>query len=153
MPFFLMFCSPFCFMLMLGLHAHMLDIMSMVMSCLDLHVCMHVLCSYAYMSRSMLSHACVLGSMFSTCFMLSSMYLCAPCHACVPRPRLVCHAMCYCNPFVPFITFSYVLAFWFELDLGHMVFVIGHTLWPISKGLDHLFFMSVLACFYVLCLY
>ena len=35
-------------MLMLGLHAHMLDIMSMVMSCLDLHVCMHVLCSYTY---------------------------------------------------------------------------------------------------------
>ena len=26
----------------------MLDIMSMVMPCLDLHVCMHVLCSYAY---------------------------------------------------------------------------------------------------------
>ena len=104
-----MFCSPFCFMLMLGLHAHMLDIMSMVMSCLDLHVCMHVLCSYAYMSRSMLSHACVLGSMFSTCFMLSSMCLCAPCHACVPRPRLVCHAMCYCSPFV---TLSFFLEFW-----------------------------------------
>ena len=31
-----------------GLHAHMLDIMSMIISCLDLHVCMHVLCSYAY---------------------------------------------------------------------------------------------------------
>ena len=43
MPCFSMFCSSFCSMLMLGLHAHMLDIMSMVMSCLDLHVCMHVL--------------------------------------------------------------------------------------------------------------
>ena len=35
---FSMFCSSFCSMLMLGLHVHMLDIMSMVMSCLDLHV-------------------------------------------------------------------------------------------------------------------
>ena len=32
----------------LDLHAHMLDIMSMVIPCLDLHVCMHFLCSYAY---------------------------------------------------------------------------------------------------------
>ena len=84
--------------------------------------------------------------------MSSSMCLCAPCHACVPRPRLVCRAMCYCNPFVSFIAFSCVLAFWFGLDLGPMVFVIVHTPWPVSKGLDHLFFMSVFACFYVLCL-
>ena len=41
-------CSSFCSMLMLGLHAYMLDVMSIVMSCLDLHVCMHVLCSYAH---------------------------------------------------------------------------------------------------------
>ena len=45
MPCSSMFCSSFCSMLMLGLHALMLDIMSMVMSCLDLCVCMHVLCS------------------------------------------------------------------------------------------------------------
>ena len=32
-----------------------------------------------------------------------------------------------------------------------MVFVIVHTLWPISKGLDHPFCMSILACFYALC--
>ena len=48
MPCFSMFCSSFCSVLMLGLHTHMLDIMSIVMSCLDLRVCMHVLCSYAY---------------------------------------------------------------------------------------------------------
>ena len=48
MPCFSMFCTYFCSMMMVGLHAHMLDIMSMDMSCLDLHVCMHVLCSYAY---------------------------------------------------------------------------------------------------------
>ena len=40
------------------------------------------------------------------CFMPSSMCLCAPCHACVPRPRLVCHAMCYYSHFVYFIAFS-----------------------------------------------
>ena len=102
-----------------GLHAHMLDIMSMIISCLDLHVCMHVLCSYAYirvftwlyawihvlpclcakflclhacfyayMSMSMLPHACVFGFMLFICFMLYSMCLCAPCHVCVPRTRL-----------------------------------------------------------------
>ena len=48
MPCFSMFCSSFCSMLMVGLHAHMIDIMSIDMSCLDLHVCMHILCSYAY---------------------------------------------------------------------------------------------------------
>ena len=32
-------------------------------------------------------------SMFSTCFMLYSICLCAPCHVCVPSPRLClsCH--------------------------------------------------------------
>ena len=48
MPCFSLFCSSFCFLLVLGLHAQMLDIMSMVMSCLNLLVFMHVLCSYAY---------------------------------------------------------------------------------------------------------
>ena len=38
MPCFPMFCSPFSSMLMLGLYAYMLDITTMVMSCLDLHV-------------------------------------------------------------------------------------------------------------------
>ena len=57
------------------------------------------------MSRSMFSHVCVLGSML----MQSCMCLCAPCHACMPRPRLVCHGMCNYSPFVPFIIFSYVL--------------------------------------------
>ena len=48
----------------------------------------------------------------------------------------VCHAMCYCSPFV---TLSFFLAFW------PMVFVIIHTPWPISKGLDHPF-LHVHAC-------
>ena len=50
----------------------------------------------------MLSRAYVLGSIFSTCFILSSMCLCSPCHACVPRPRLClsCHVLLW--PLCPF---------------------------------------------------
>ena len=63
------------------------------------------------MFRFMFPHACVLGSMFSTCFMLSSMCLCAPCHVCVPRPRLClsCHVLLL--PFCRFVFLSWVLAF------------------------------------------
>ena len=51
--------------------------------------------SYAHMFRSMFSHARVFGSTFFTCFMLSSMCLCALCHVCVPSPRLClsCHVL------------------------------------------------------------
>ena len=60
----------------------------------------------------------------------------------------VCHAMCYCTSFVPFIAFSCVLAYWFRPDLDPMVFVIVHTPWPTSKGLDHPIFacLCLLAC-------
>ena len=61
---------------------------------------------------------------------------------------LVCHAMCYCIPFVHFIVFSYVLAQWLGPDLDPMIFVIVHTSRPTSKGLDHPICMSILACFY-----
>ena len=43
-----MFRSFFLMCSCLGQHAHMLDIMSLAMPYLDLYVCMHVLCSYAY---------------------------------------------------------------------------------------------------------
>ena len=83
----------------LNLYAHMLDIMSMVTPCLDLHVCMHVLCSYAYVYAFTCLYAriCVLPCFYaymhmlrctftrlhayfhaymcrSACFMLSSMF-------------------------------------------------------------------------------
>ena len=47
------------------------------------------------MSRSMFSHAYVLGSTLCTCFLLYSKCLCAPCHVCAPRPRLClsCHVL------------------------------------------------------------
>ena len=48
--------------------------------------------------------------------------------------------------FVPFIAFSCVLAYWFGPDLDPMVFVTVHTPWPISKGLDHPFCMSMFTC-------
>ena len=98
------------------------------------------------MLRSMFPHACVLVSMFSTCFMLSSMCLCAPCRVCVPRPRLClsCHVLLL--PFFHFVFLSCVLAYRFGPDLDPMVFVIVHTPCPTSKGLDHSY-LHVYACF------
>ena len=95
-------------MLMLGLHAHMLDIMSMVMSCLNLHVYMHVsvpICLDLCFHMFVCSDLCSLHALYYlTC-------------ACVPHAMfmylgldLVCHVMCYCSPFVSFIAFSCVLA-------------------------------------------
>ena len=94
-------------------HAIWLDPCLYMLICLDpcssmsmyqASTCLHA-CFYAYMSRSMLSHAYVLGSMSFTCFMLSSMYLCTPCHVCVPRPRpcLSCHVLL--QPFVACLSF------------------------------------------------
>ena len=58
----------------------------------------------------------------------------------------VCHAMCYCSPFVALsFFFSCVLAYWFRPNLDLMVFVTVHTLRPIPKGLDHPTF-HVYAC-------
>ena len=83
-------------------HAFMLTSTS-----LDVHL-------HAYMHIPMLIHVdqCVymLKSMFSTCFIPSSMCLCAPCHVCVPRPRLClsCHVLL--QPFCHFVFLSCVLA-------------------------------------------
>ena len=64
------------------------------MSMCYISTCLHV-CSYAYILISMFPHACVFGSMLSTCFMLFSMCLCALCHVRVPRPSLClsCHVL------------------------------------------------------------
>ena len=107
------------------------------------------------------THICLVScSSMPMCLNLYSLHaLCyLPC-ACVLHAMimclgldLVCHVMCYCGHFVHFIAFSCVLAYWFGLDLDLMVFVIVHTPWSTSKGLDHPFFMSMLACFYALCL-
>ena len=89
-----------------------------------------------YMVRSMSSHACMLGFVFFHAYMNISMLICvdqcaympmcsnlcslhALCHlpyACVPHAMFVCldlgyvcHAMCYCSPFV---ALSFFLVFW-----------------------------------------
>ena len=161
---FLCFVPLFCFVQMLGLCAHML-----VMLCLDL--CAYAL-SPCFMLISTSVHVHMLGSMSYHVYVLSfHMFTCmfpclydqiqvstcllALCHlpcACVLRAMFVCldlgyvcHAMCYCSPFVALSFFSCVLAYWFVLNLDPMVFVIVHTPWPISKGLDHPIFMSMLA--------
>ena len=149
--------------LCLDLHDHILDIMSMVMPYLDLHVCMHILCSYAiiclyaricdlpcfYANIHMLRPTCLHACFLALCSL--HVLCCFPC-ACALHAIFVCldlgyvcHAMYYCSPFVHFVTSSCVLAYWFGLDLNHMVFVIVHTPWPISKGLDNPY-LHVYAC-------
>ena len=87
-------CLFLCYMVRsLSSHACMLG--SMFLHVYVLGFYMFTFMFLCLMSRSMLSHAYVLGSMSSTCFMLSSMCLCTPCHVCVPRPRpcLSCHVL------------------------------------------------------------
>ena len=94
----------------------------------------------------------------STCLDLCSLNaLCYISCACALHTMFVClnlgyvfHAMCYCSPFVALVAFSCVLAHCFEPNLNPMVFVIIHKPFPISKGLDHPFCISMLACLYVL---
>ena len=88
----------------------------------------------------------MLGFIFSTCFILSSMCLCALPLVCVPRPRL--YAMCYCSPFVTFVSLPCVLTSWLGPDLDPVVFVIVHIPRPISKGLDHPY-LHVYACLFL----
>lgn len=71
-------------------------------------MCLHA-CFYAYMSMSMLPHACVFGSMLSSCFcyipwacVLHAMFMCLDL-------GYVCHAMWYYSPFV---VLSFFLVFW-----------------------------------------
>ena len=74
-------------------------------TCLDVH-------SHAHMHISML--ICVdrcdymLRSMFSACFIPSSICLCAPCHVYVPRPCLSCHVLLqpFCSFYCMFLCFG-----------------------------------------------
>ena len=77
--------------------------------------CIYVPCAFCY-----LPCACALHAM-----------------CCVLRPRLCssCHVLL--QTFHLFIFLICVLAYWFRSDLDPMVFVIVHTPWTISKGLDH----------------
>ena len=130
-----MLCFFFCSMFMLGLHAHMLDITFLAVPCLDLHVYMHVsmpicldLCFHMFVCLDL----CSLHALYylPCVFALHTMFICL-------GLDLVCHGMCYCSFFVPFIAFSCVLPYWLELDQDPLVFVIIRTPRPTSKGLDH----------------
>ena len=151
------------------LHACM---MFLAMPCLDL--CVYA-CLQVYMVGSLSSHAYMLGFVFFHAFMLTStcldlcfhmptcLDLCSlhaicyfPC-ACALHAMFMCldlgyacHAMCYCSPFVPFVSISCVLAYWFRPDLDPMFFIIIRTPWPILKGLDHPICMSMFPCSHAL---
>ena len=77
----------------LGLHAHMFVSRLFTPSMFDLH---------AYMLVSLL--------MCSTCFMPSSMCLCAPCHVCVHRPRPCLSYHVLLQPFL--FCLLHLLVFW-----------------------------------------
>ena len=107
MPCFPMFCSYVCSMLILGLHSHAC-IMSMVMPCLNLHVYMHVsmpICLDLCFHMLVCYDLCSLHDLYylPCACALHAMFMCL-------GLDLVCHAMCYSSPFVPFISFSFVLA-------------------------------------------
>ena len=76
----------------LDLHTHMLDIMSMVMPCLDLHVCIHVLCSYAYVYAFIFLYAwiCVLPCFYTYIHMLRCTFTCLHAYFHAYMCRLVC---------------------------------------------------------------
>ena len=57
----------------------------------------------------------------------------------------VCHAICYCSPFVSFVSLPCVLAYCFGSDLDPLVLILIYTPWSISKGLDHPY-LRVYAC-------
>ena len=116
------------------------DILSMDMSCLDLHVCMHILYSYAYIRVFTCLYAWIhvlpcLCAKFLHVYMYVAMPICLD--LCFHMPMCVdlryvhafyyipsacalhamfvcldlgyvCHAMCYCSPFV---TLSFFLVF------------------------------------------
>ena len=99
-------CLSFFLCWCLGLHAHMLDIMSTAMPCLDLHVCMHVLCSYAYVHVSHMLVCLGLRSPMPLCYiyMLRCISIClhAHFHACMCRSVcFTCFDQCSLPCFMP----------------------------------------------------
>ena len=94
-----------------------------------------------------------LHSLYAFCYILCACAL----HATFVYLDLgyVCHAMCYCSPFV-FIFLSCILAQWLGSDLDLMIFVIIHTPWPTSKSLDHPYlhvYTCLLQCFMLMLAY
>ena len=163
---FLLFHSSFCFMLMLGLCAHMLDIMSMVMLCSDL--CVHVLFSMFY--AQIYIHTC-LYAWIHVLPCLCAKLLHVHTRVAMPMPRSIFHVLVRSMPCLCAQTQA---MFVMPCAIVALLFILSHFLvfWPISSDLIQtlwslsssiylgpyqrawitLFFMSMLACFYVLCL-
>ena len=110
-----------------------------MLACLDL--CFHML-----ICLDLCFHMLACLDLCSICFMPSSMCLCTPRHVCMLRPRLCLSCYVPLKPFCHFIFLSCVLAYCFRPNLDPMVFVIVRTPQPTSKGLDHPFCMTMLAC-------
>ena len=145
----------------------MLDIMSSAMPCLDLHVCMHILCSYAF--TCLYAWICVLPCFYAyihmpicispclyvqisvfTCF--DQFVLHALCHlSCAlrlvyvlrPRPCLSCHVLLqtFCSFYCIFLCFGLMVQP--DLDLWSLSSSMYHG--PYQKGLDHSY-LHVYAC-------
>ena len=140
-----------CISMLLCLHMLVcLDMCSSILLCLHPHAQM-----YIYMPTCISSCLYVQIGVF-TCLDRCSLH--ALCHhlcACMLHAMfmclgldLVCHGMCYCSPFVPFIAFSCVLARSRPYGLCHRPYTMAHikTVWIIPIC------MSMLAYFYALCL-
>ena len=101
----------------LGQHAHMLDIMSSAMPYLDLYVCMHVLCSYAYAYAFTCLYAwvyflpclyvyiCMLRCISTYLHAYFHAYMCRCVFTCLDRYPLhaLCHHLCACVLHVMFM--------------------------------------------------
>ena len=120
-----------------------LDLCSSMLLCLNPHAQM-----YIYMPTCRFPSLYVQISVFTClglCFLHALYYL--PC-SCVLHAMfmclgldLLCHAMCYCSPFVTFVSFSFVLVICQDLDLNpFMVLIIIHTPRTTLKGFGSFLF-------------
>ena len=138
-------CDAFLSMLMLGLHAHMLDIMSMVMSCLDLHVCMHILCFYAYIRVFTCLYAwihvlpCLRTSFLHVhlnVFMLICLDLCFHMPMCLDLCSLhtLCYLPCACVLHAMFVCLGLDL-FVMPCAIAALLFLLSHfpVFWPFGS--------------------
>ena len=153
----MLLCLCLCLHMLVGL-----DSCSSILLCLHPHAQM-----YIYMPKCIFPCLYVQISVF-TCLDRCSLHaLCYLPYACALYAMFVCldlgyfcHAMCYCSPFVTFVSLSCVLLYQFGSNLDPMVFVIIHVPWPISTGFGSplsaclcLFaFLTCLLAFLFLCL-
>ena len=160
------FGSSLCFVLMLGLCAHMLDIMSMVMLCLDL--CVHVLFSMFY--AQIYIHTC-LYAWIHVLPCLCAKLLHVHTRVAMPMPRSIFHVLvrsmpCLCaQTQAMFVMPCAIVALLFILSHFLVFWPNGQdpiqTLWSLLSSIHQSphqrvwitpISMSMFACFYDLCL-